>query len=240
MDKAKAKQHHRNAQQMSFQEKTEEMYQEIDQAILLDPDNPEYLWFRVWKREADMKTGRYPLSKAGLILEDLDKILALETDPKEIISAHLWRSVIYNMISDFDNFMVEIDWLIQHSNKPSAYIRKADVSFQYKHYEQALTTIETGLNLLKDPIDVADAMTVKLKTLYYLKRYKQMIKDIDDYLQRTSKKGSIFYYWRGFALYELGKKKEALEDFNRFLNLSKRRGVRDVNEFFRMFPKPKK
>jgi tetratricopeptide (TPR) repeat protein len=242
MDKAKAKQHFQNAIEMSFQkEKIQEKYQEIDQAILLDPDNLEYLWFRINHRELDMTSGDYPINKANLILEDIDKYLELATDLDDLISGHLCRALVYSRMSDFDNFMVEIEWLIQHSNKPSYYLWKAEVLLQYKHYEQALSIVENDFLLkLKDAHEAADAMSVRIRSLYYLKRYKQLIKDVNNYFQKPAKKKEVFHYWRGFALYELGRKQKALEDFNLFLTLTRKKTVRNADEFVKMFPKPKK
>ncbi|MCU0498861.1 MAG: hypothetical protein MUF87_16030 [Anaerolineae bacterium] len=111
---------------------------------------------------------------------------------------------------------------------------------QYKHDEQALSVLEVVQVPSKDPHEVADAMGVKIQVLYYTKRYKQLIKDVNDYFEKLVKKQGIFYYWRGFALYQLGRKQEALKDFNLFLSLSRRKSVRDADEFVRMFPLPKK
>lgn len=104
---------------------------EISNAIELYPDSSSFYAFRVAVYEV--------MSKYNEELKDLDKIIQLNQNEREVMAAYHQRSIVKSNLGLYKEALADIDYFISQqkassTDLPTAYLNKASILYQLKHF----------------------------------------------------------------------------------------------------------
>jgi tetratricopeptide (TPR) repeat protein len=198
---------------------------DLDQAILLAPDNLEYRWERAYFR--------HYREEYLLALEDFAKLLELSTDIDDLERIYHSLALAHNSLELTDAWLADLDWLAEHGRMSSnEYIWRGQYKYWRGQYEAALEDFTTALQLAPG---TANYLLVRSNAYAQLGRYKEEIEDLNAVLTTSEFHERFFsaiYLKRAIAFFRLGDKERAFADYDESARLSEYPNTVSAADYF--------
>lgn len=188
-------------------------FNDLDEAVRLDPENTLYYMTRGLQRHYRQE---YELS-----LPDFTRIIELSGDLDELAEAYLNRSTCYQVLGQRDDLLGDLTWLIENGKADARiYERRGDCYRALGYPKEARADFTTAFQLIPrqdNTIWLIHVLLSRAHTAYQAKQYEDAVNDFTEILASGTDNLSFLsnaYGWRGKAYYKLNKLTEALADFN--------------------------
>lgn len=199
----------------------------IDKAIQLEPQNPEYYLKRGFLRH---EFGEY-LSA----LEDYAKVIAFSSDIRDLGEAYSRRAITHEYLGRVDELLKDLDWLIEHDpGDAQAYSWRGYYKQRAMQFEGALKDFDMAYQL--SPTD--NNLLMRAQAYYALGCYEEALQDLTNIITLKEHHPNYLadiYRWRGSTYYKLDKFADALVDFNEEARLRGDDLFLDVNDYIDKF-----
>lgn len=185
---------------------------ELGKAIELEPTNIEYYLAR---SELQNLRGEYAVTIA-----DASKVIALSTDLDELAYAHNLLLTAHGEVGDHASVLKDLDWLIENG---FANVRRYMYRAQgHKHAGNQTEAMRDFNKVLEFEPNNEVALNNLAGIHYRMQDYEQAERGYSQVLivgNQHPNARKFVHHWRGMTRHQMGKTKEALEDFNEVLRL---------------------
>jgi tetratricopeptide (TPR) repeat protein len=201
---------------------------DLDQAIILSPDNLQYLWQRaLW---------RYQTDAYEAAIADFNKIIGLTVHVEDLESAYSTRALCYERLGKYEALIKDLDWLIEHGfGTETTYSWRGDHKYQLGYFEDAVRDF-TEAHLLAPDSD--DFLLQRAHANYQARRYEDALRDFTQVMTAAEHHPNYLvaiYHWRGMTYFNLSLEVEALEDFHQEMRLRGVEPCHTLSEYLTQF-----
>jgi tetratricopeptide (TPR) repeat protein len=205
-------------------------FADLDEAIRLDPTNPEFYWSRalcryqraVWDSSIPMDIETI-LSRQQRNLElaeaDFARMIALSSDAEQQAEAYRKRLSCHRYLGQFENAITDANWLIEHGfGDGTTYEWRGICRRKLGHLEEAIHDLTIAVQSLPDYYPRYE----RARAYYQARQYRQAIQDLTEILSSHDVHQhdlGLMYQWRAFAYYRLGEFENSFHDFNQVQQL---------------------
>lgn len=180
---------------------------DLDMAIRLAPDNPDYRWTR--------GILKYEVGDYRAAVEDFATIINRGADPETLRAAYMKLAIAHEVLGQYRELAADLDWLITHGfGDAGLHIWRARYRLQLGETAGAIEDFSAAHALSPRTNSI---LLQRAQAYYAAQRYEDAIGDLTQVIRSGDTQAGILeaaYHWRGMARYRLGGYHEALEDFN--------------------------
>jgi tetratricopeptide (TPR) repeat protein len=217
-------------------------FADLDEAIRLDPTNPEFYWSRglhrheraAWDSNIPMDIETI-LSRQQTNLEqaeaDFTRTIELTSDVERQAEAYRKRLSCYRYLGKFENVITDANWLIEHGfGDGIVYQCRGICRRKLGHLEEAIHDLTMAVQLLPDYYPRYE----RARAYHQAKQYREAVQDLTEILSSYDVHQhdlGLMYQWRAFAYYRLGEHEASFNDFNQVQQLHGQPSFHDVASY---------
>jgi tetratricopeptide (TPR) repeat protein len=197
-------------------------FADLDEAIRLDPTNPDYFWQR--------GLHKYEQGELDAPISDFTKTIELTSDLNRQAEAYRKRLVCYRRLNQCENLLIDTNWLIEHGfGDRQIYEWQGFCRNKLGQFEEAIQDYTKAIQLSAH----YDALYGRANAYYRVKRYQEAIQDLTQVLLKSHEISdnvylALAYQQRAFAYYRLSELDKSFHDFNEAQRLHGQQPFSDI------------